>query len=137
MSVFSFLSSLFLLSLIFGNLRVRNTVNGVYFVPQIDFIKRIGVEKLWAHGYICSIEKTIFFFSFMVSLMCSDFVNVPPNLSLDALHKMVVENGGTFSMNLNNSVSHCIAAEGKGLSLSLSNSLSVEIVFNFMDLIKK
>ncbi|OWM84404.1 hypothetical protein CDL15_Pgr020644 [Punica granatum] len=44
------------------------------------------------------------------------FINVPSNLSLDALHKMVVENGGTFSMNLNNSVTHCIAAESKGLS---------------------
>ncbi|XP_031380675.1 DNA ligase 4-like isoform X1 [Punica granatum] len=43
------------------------------------------------------------------------FINVPSNLSLDALHKMVVENGGTFSMNLNNSVTHCIAAESKGI----------------------
>ena len=43
-----------------------------------------------------------------------DFVNVPPTHSLDSLHKMVAENGGTFSMNLNNSVSHCIAAESRG-----------------------
>ncbi|KAF8033682.1 hypothetical protein BT93_C0069 [Corymbia citriodora subsp. variegata] len=43
------------------------------------------------------------------------FVNVPSNLSLDALHKMVVENGGTFSMNLNDSVTHCVAAESKGI----------------------
>ncbi|XP_022857520.1 DNA ligase 4 isoform X3 [Olea europaea var. sylvestris] len=43
------------------------------------------------------------------------FVNVPSSISVDSLHKMVVENGGTFSMNLNNSVTHCIAAESKGL----------------------
>ncbi|KAL2481826.1 DNA ligase 4 [Abeliophyllum distichum] len=43
------------------------------------------------------------------------FVNVPSSISLDSLHKMVVENGGAFSMNLNNSVTHCIAAESKGL----------------------
>ncbi|GLT97393.1 hypothetical protein SLE2022_149600 [Rubroshorea leprosula] len=43
------------------------------------------------------------------------FVNVPPTHSLDSLHKMVVENGGMFSMNLNNSVTHCIAAESKGI----------------------
>lgn len=29
---------------------------------------------------------------------------------------MVVENGGKFSMNLNNSVTHCIAAESSGMS---------------------
>ncbi|KAJ0090369.1 hypothetical protein Patl1_14146 [Pistacia atlantica] len=43
------------------------------------------------------------------------FVNVPPTLSLDSLHKMVVENGGTFSMNLNKSVTHCVAAENRGI----------------------
>ncbi|CAK9179014.1 unnamed protein product [Ilex paraguariensis] len=43
------------------------------------------------------------------------FVNLPPGHSLDSLHKMVVENGGTFSMNLNNSVSHCVTAESKGI----------------------
>lgn len=43
------------------------------------------------------------------------FVNVPPRLSLDSLHKMIAENGGTFSMNLNNSVTHCVAADSKGI----------------------
>lgn len=43
------------------------------------------------------------------------FVNVPSTHSLDLLHKMVVENGGSFSMNLNSSVTHCIAAESRGL----------------------
>ena len=58
------------------------------------------------------------------SLTHIDFVNVPPTHSLDSLHKLVVENGGTFSMNLNSSVTHCVAAESKGLSLSLSQPLS-------------
>ncbi|KAK6131668.1 hypothetical protein DH2020_034575 [Rehmannia glutinosa] len=44
-----------------------------------------------------------------------DFVNLPSSHSLDSLHKMVVENGGTFSMNLNNSVTQCIASESKGI----------------------
>lgn len=46
-----------------------------------------------------------------------DFVNVPTLHSLDSLHKMVVENGGTFSMNLNSSVTHCVASESKGQPL--------------------
>ncbi|KAK4414850.1 DNA ligase 4 [Sesamum alatum] len=49
------------------------------------------------------------------SKMIFYFVNVPSSHSLDSLHKMVVENGGTFSMNLNNSVTHCIASESKGI----------------------
>ncbi|XP_027071006.2 DNA ligase 4-like [Coffea arabica] len=43
------------------------------------------------------------------------FANVPSSHSVDLLHKMVVENGGNFSMNLNNSVTHCIAAESRGI----------------------
>ncbi|KAK9097767.1 hypothetical protein Syun_024812 [Stephania yunnanensis] len=43
------------------------------------------------------------------------FINVPTSHSLDSLHKMVAENGGSFSMNLNESVTHCIAAEQKGI----------------------
>uniref|UniRef100_I1PPI3 DNA ligase IV n=1 Tax=Oryza glaberrima TaxID=4538 RepID=I1PPI3_ORYGL len=45
----------------------------------------------------------------------SDFVNIPPSYNLDYFHKLVVENGGSFSMNLNDSVTHCIAAEKKGI----------------------
>ncbi|KAF3794559.1 DNA ligase 4 [Nymphaea thermarum] len=44
-----------------------------------------------------------------------NFVNFPPTYSLDFFHKLVVENGGSFSMNLNDSVTHCIAAERKGI----------------------
>ncbi|XWS28144.1 hypothetical protein CRYUN_Cryun25bG0040400 [Craigia yunnanensis] len=43
------------------------------------------------------------------------FVNVPPTYSLDSFHKMIAEHGGMFSMNLNNSVTHCVAAESKGI----------------------
>eukprot|EP00257_Ricinus_communis_P020694 XP_015579985.1 DNA ligase 4 isoform X1 [Ricinus communis] len=53
--------------------------------------------------------------SFIFSKMMFYFVNVPPTHSLESLHKMVAENGGSFSMNLNKSVTHCIAAESKGI----------------------
>ncbi|XP_068641207.1 DNA ligase 4 [Aristolochia californica] len=43
------------------------------------------------------------------------FVNVPPSHSVESLHKLVTENGGAFSMNLNATVTHCIAAERKGI----------------------
>lgn len=43
------------------------------------------------------------------------FVNTPPSYNLEHFHKLVVENGGSFSMNLNDSVTHCIAAEKKGI----------------------
>ncbi|KAK4265577.1 hypothetical protein QN277_026608 [Acacia crassicarpa] len=52
--------------------------------------------------------------SLIFSNMMFYFVNVPPSHSLDSLHKMIAENGGTFSMNLNNSVTHCVAADSKG-----------------------
>ncbi|KAF9612970.1 hypothetical protein IFM89_004673 [Coptis chinensis] len=51
----------------------------------------------------------------MFANMMFYFINVPPNHSLDSFHKMVAENGGSFSMNLNDSVTHCIAAERKGI----------------------
>ncbi|KAM7512669.1 hypothetical protein LguiB_011544 [Lonicera macranthoides] len=53
--------------------------------------------------------------SLIFSNMMFYFVNSPRTNSLDALHKMVAENGGTFSMNLNNSVTHCVAADSKGI----------------------
>ena len=43
-----------------------------------------------------------------------DFANIPPSTSLDYFHKLVAENGGSFSMNLNDSVTHCIASDRKG-----------------------
>ncbi|KAL9314701.1 hypothetical protein ACSQ67_020153 [Phaseolus vulgaris] len=57
-----------------------------------------------------------------------NFANVPPSHSLESLHKIIAENGGTFSMNLNNSVTHCVAADSKG---SLSISLSLCLCFKF------
>ncbi|XP_038889088.1 DNA ligase 4 isoform X4 [Benincasa hispida] len=53
--------------------------------------------------------------SLIFSNMLFYIVNVPPSHSLDSLHKLIVENGGTFSMNLNNSVTHSIAADSKGI----------------------
>ncbi|RDX65839.1 DNA ligase 4, partial [Mucuna pruriens] len=64
-----------------------------------------------------------------VSSVNGDFVNVPPSHSLESLHKIIAENGGTFSMNLNNSVTHCVAADSKG-------SLSLSVYFLAEDLIK-
>ncbi|XLS89875.1 hypothetical protein HN51_065883 [Arachis hypogaea] len=52
--------------------------------------------------------------SHIFSNMMFYFVNVPPSHSLESLHKMIAENGGVFSMNLNNSVTHRVAAESKG-----------------------
>lgn len=53
----------------------------------------------------------------ITSLTLLDFINAPQALSMDYFHKVVVENGGSFSMNLNDSVTHCIAADKKGLPL--------------------
>ncbi|ESQ42689.1 hypothetical protein EUTSA_v10012474mg [Eutrema salsugineum] len=62
------------------------------------------------------------------------FVNLPRSHSLDTFHKMVVENGGKFSMNLNNSVTHCIAAESSGIKYQASKRQRDVIHFSwFLD----
>ena len=61
------------------------------------------------------------------SLSYLDFVNIPSSYNLEYFHKLVVENGGSFSMNLNDSVTHCIAAEKKGIYLFKSPPLSLTI----------
>eukprot|EP01018_Ginkgo_biloba_P026724 Gb_32664 [translate_table: standard] len=43
------------------------------------------------------------------------FVSAPQDYSVENFHKMVVENGGSFSMNLNHSVTHTIAADKRGI----------------------
>ncbi|XP_020251503.1 DNA ligase 4, partial [Asparagus officinalis] len=53
--------------------------------------------------------------TFIFANMMFYFINVPPSYTIDHFHKMVAENGGNFSMNLNDSVTHCIAAEKKGI----------------------
>lgn len=58
------------------------------------------------------------------SLSYLDFVNIPSSYNLEYFHKLVVENGGSFSMNLNDSVTHCIAAEKKGIYLCSRSSFS-------------
>lgn len=70
-------------------------------------------------NYICIFFKAHRIFEMVHSLSYLDFVNTPPSYNLDYFHKLVVENGGSFSMNLNDSVTHCIAAEKKGIPLLL------------------
>ncbi|XP_023637190.1 DNA ligase 4 isoform X2 [Capsella rubella] len=60
------------------------------------------------------------------------FVNVPRSYSLDTFHKMVVENGGKFSMNLNNSVTHCIAAESSGIKFQAAKRQRDVIHFSWI-----
>ncbi|MQL70275.1 hypothetical protein Taro_002562, partial [Colocasia esculenta] len=60
-------------------------------------------------------ENTLIFANIMFY-----FVNVPSSYTIDYFHKLVAENGGTFSMNLNDSVTHCIAAEKKGCEILFS-----------------
>ncbi|KAL9673354.1 hypothetical protein QQ045_029610 [Rhodiola kirilowii] len=62
-------------------------------------------------------EETLIF-----SNMMFYFVNVPSSHSLDSLHKLIVVNGGTFSMNLNSSVTHCVAAESKGIKFQAAKN---------------
>ncbi|XP_042449439.1 DNA ligase 4-like isoform X2 [Zingiber officinale] len=74
---------------------------------------RKNVSVISAHFIqtgISNIQEETFIFANMVFY----FINAPQSLSMDHLHKTVVENGGAFSMNLNDSVTHCIAAEKKG-----------------------
>ncbi|KAJ0984175.1 hypothetical protein J5N97_002531 [Dioscorea zingiberensis] len=60
---------------------------------------------------ISSVKEETFIFANMMFY----FINTPPLHSVEYFHKLVAENGGTFSMNLNDSVTHCIAAERKGI----------------------
>lgn len=62
------------------------------------------------HFYMITPFASLYFLDESIT----DFANLPRSHSLDTFHKMVVENGGKFSMNLNNSVTHCIAAESSG-----------------------
>lgn len=43
------------------------------------------------------------------------FINVQPPSMRDSFHKLIAENGGSFAMNLNDSVTHVIAGEKKGM----------------------
>jgi len=49
----------------------------------------------------------------------SDIANTNSEHPVDKLHKLVVENGGTFSMNLSSIVTHAIAFEKKGKMTSV------------------
>ncbi|KAK2980820.1 hypothetical protein RJ640_020472 [Escallonia rubra] len=69
-------------------------------------ISHVKGESLIFSGMMCYTSEL---------LDTKDFVNLPSTHSLDSMHKLVAENGGTFSMNLNSSVTHCVAAESKGI----------------------
>ncbi|XP_021772147.1 DNA ligase 4-like [Chenopodium quinoa] len=56
------------------------------------------------------------------------FVNVPSDHSLDSMHKLAVENGGTFSMNLNDTVTLCIGAESRGIKYEVTKSRGCDII---------
>ncbi|XP_020593800.1 DNA ligase 4 [Phalaenopsis equestris] len=59
---------------------------------------------------VSAVKKTLIFANMMFY-----FVNVPSSSSVDYFHRLVIENAGKFSMNLNDTVTHCIAAEKKGI----------------------
>ncbi|XP_042497376.1 DNA ligase 4 isoform X2 [Macadamia integrifolia] len=101
-----------------------NTHRGTdYGAPKDDKPKRVKSSTRGGRKHISvvpshfiqtdtsRVKETTFIFANMVFY----FVNVPPMHSLDFFHKMVAENGGSFSMNLNDIVTHCIAAEQKGI----------------------
>ncbi|KAL9237355.1 hypothetical protein vseg_011914 [Gypsophila vaccaria] len=62
------------------------------------------------------------------SKMVFHFVNVPAGHSLGSLHTLVVENGGTFSMNLNDTVTHCIGAESKGIKYEAAKRRGRDVI---------
>ncbi|KAK9735960.1 hypothetical protein RND81_04G241200 [Saponaria officinalis] len=62
------------------------------------------------------------------SKMVFHFVNVPANHSSDSLHTLVVENGGTFSMNLNDTVTHCVGAESKGIKYEAAKRRGRDVI---------
>lgn len=48
----------------------------------------------------------------------SDIVNSNSEHPVDKLHKQIVENGGSFSMNMSSIVTHAVANEKKGKMMS-------------------
>ncbi|MCO5581115.1 hypothetical protein L7F22_034991 [Adiantum nelumboides] len=50
------------------------------------------------------------------------FINVYPLSMRDSFHKLIAENGGSFAMNLSDSVTHVIAGERKGLKYQAAAS---------------
>ncbi|XP_074292424.1 DNA ligase 4 [Silene latifolia] len=66
--------------------------------------------------------------SSVFSKMVFHFVNVPAGHSSGSLHTLVVENGGTFSMNLNDTVTHCIGAESKGIKYEAAKRRGRDVI---------
>ncbi|KAG6411422.1 hypothetical protein SASPL_129504 [Salvia splendens] len=111
---------------------VRSEVFAAPYSLRFPRIDRVRYDKPWHECLDVQCELvTSILIHFRISYVdqftsCSFyFVNVPILHSLDSLHKLVVENGGTFSMNLNSTVTHCIASESKGQSLLSEQSLTL------------
>ncbi|MCO5600365.1 hypothetical protein L7F22_054476 [Adiantum nelumboides] len=50
------------------------------------------------------------------------FVNVESVVSKDYLHRLVIQNGGVFAMNLSTSITHAVAAQKKGMQYQAAAS---------------
>lgn len=86
--------------------------------------RALAVPSHFAHTDVSNIKGESQIFSNMVF----HFVNVPSSHSLDSLHKLVVENGGTFSMNLNDKVTHCVGAESKGIKYEAAKRRGCDVI---------
>ena len=84
----------------------------------------LAVPSHFAHTDVSSVKGESQIFSDMVF----HFLNVPSSHSLDSLHKLVVENGGTFSMNLNDKATHCIGAESKGIKYEAAKRRGCDVI---------
>ncbi|XP_057549954.1 DNA ligase 4 [Amaranthus tricolor] len=60
--------------------------------------------------------------------MVFHFVNLSSSHSLDSMHKLVVENGGTFSMNLNDTVTHSIGGESRGIKFEAAKRRGCDVI---------
>ncbi|KAL5214254.1 hypothetical protein ABZP36_003406 [Zizania latifolia] len=110
---------------------IRTIKSEVFAAPynlRFPRIQRVRYDKPWhecldvqgnSFGEYCFYIKYLLFCLKGETLIFANtlfyFVNIPPSYNLEYFHKLVVENGGSFSMNLNDSVTHCIAADKKGI----------------------
>lgn len=84
----------------------------------------LAVPSHFARTNVSSVKGESKIFATMVF----HFVNVPSDHSLDSLHKLVVENGGTFSMNLNDTVTHCVGAESRGIKYEAAKRRGSDVI---------
>ncbi|CAK9216066.1 unnamed protein product [Sphagnum troendelagicum] len=83
---------------------------------------------------VSHVEQTTLIFKGLIFY----FINTSPEYSTEKLHKLVVENGGTFSMNLSKAVTHSIASEKKGIKYQAAASTGDVIHYSwFLECIAK